>query len=261
MVGNMETRNESAEVHYREELQAIKDEIMSLRNDFSQFLQKANQQHIEVMLTEMKKNFTKPIVNYLYEDVSERLHSQMTRECETNELCETLFRDFLQETVSLIGKGKIETKTLKMYRDKLEELKKEAKTPNCSKCFSKASDLFEEQVKLMRSLQIYEDIEDGNREFDISEIELNKLVSEVCEPVANIQRLIMLKELLKGSKNFSELSRLTGLRGGNLLFHLQKLLETGMVLQRCEHGDYIITRKGYFTLQGLSRIFSEIKQD
>lgn len=256
----METKNESAEVHYREELQAIKDEIMSLRNEFSQFLQRANQQHIEVMLIEMKKNFTKPMVNYLYEDVSERLHSQMTRECETNELCETLFRDFLQETASLIGRGKIETKTLEMFRDKLEELRKEAKTPNCSKCFSEASALFEKQVKLMRSLQIYEDTEES-RSFDISGIELDKLVSEVCEPVANKQRLLMLKALLEGSKNFSELSRLTGLRGGNLLFHLQKLLETGMVLQRCEHGDYIITRKGYFTLQGLSRIFSEIEQD
>ncbi|MDR3668506.1 MAG: winged helix-turn-helix domain-containing protein, partial [Ignavibacteriaceae bacterium] len=110
-------------------------------------------------------------------------------------------------------------------------------------------------------LQICEDTEEGSREFDISEIELNKLVSEICEPVANRQRLLMLKTLLEGSKNFSELSRLTGLRGGNLLFHLQKLLETGMVLQRCEHGDYIITRKGYSTLKGLSKIFSEIEQD
>jgi len=84
----------------------------------------------------------------------------------------------------------------------------------------------------MRSLQVCEDTEQGSREFDISEIELNKLVSEICKPVANRQRLLMLKALLEGSKNFSELSRLTGLRGENLLFHLQKLLETGMILQR-----------------------------
>jgi DNA-binding transcriptional ArsR family regulator len=201
------------------------------------------------------------MVNYLCDDVSERLHSQMTRECGMSEFCETAFRDFLQETASLIGRGKIETKTLQAYRDKLEELKKEAKTPNCSKCFSEASDLFEKQVKFMRSLQSYEDIEKESRNLDISEIELNRLVSEVCEPIANRQRLLMLKALLEGSKNFSELSRITGLRGGNLLFHIQKLLETGMVLQRNERGDYIITRKGYSTLQGLSRIFSEIEQD
>jgi DNA-binding transcriptional ArsR family regulator len=257
----VKTADENIEISYKEELQSIKKEIVSLRNEFSRFLQRANQQYIEEMLLEMKKNLTKPMVNYLCEDVSERLHSQMTKDCRMSEFCETGLRDFLQETANLIGRGKIETKTLKIYRDKLEELKKEAKTPNCGRCFSEASDLFEKQVKLMRSLQIYEDVEEGNRNFDISEIELNKLASEICEPVANRQRLLILKALLERNKNFSELSRLTGLRGGNLLFHLQKLLDTGMVLQRCEHGDYIITRKGYSTLQGLSRIFSEIEQD
>jgi DNA-binding transcriptional ArsR family regulator len=257
----VETSKESTEVYYRDELQSIKEEIVSLRNELSRFLQRANQQHIEEMLLEMKKSLTRPIVNYLCEDVNERLHSQMTKDCETSEFCEFFFRDFLQETANLICRGKIEKKTLKMYRDKLEDLKKEAKTPNCSNCFSEASDLFEKQIKLMRSLQIYEDMEEGSRDFDISKIEINKLVSEVCEPVANRQRLLILKALLERNKNFSELSRLTGLRGGNLLFHLQKLLDTGMVLQRCEHGDYVITRKGYSTLQGLSRIFSEIEQD
>jgi DNA-binding transcriptional ArsR family regulator len=84
----------------------------------------------------------------------------------------------------------------------------------------------------MRSLQIYEDREEEDKKIDISGIEPEKLVSEVCKPVANRQRLLMLKALSGESKTFSELSKLTGMRGGNLLFHLQKLLETGMVLQR-----------------------------
>ncbi len=96
---------------------------------------------------------------------------------------------------------------------------------------------------------------------DISEIEPERLVSEVCEPIANRQRILMLKALSGESKTFSDLSNLTGLCGGNLPFHLQKLLETGMVLQRSERRDYIITRKGYFTLKGLSKIYSEIGQD
>ena len=177
------------------------------------------------------------------------------------DLCETAFRDVLQETAGLVGRGKIDAETLKLYRDRLDGLKKEAKTPNCSRCFSEASSLFEKQVKLMRSLQIYEERDEGIKKPDISEIEPDRLVSEVCEPVANRQRLLMLKALSGESKTFSELSKLTGLRGGNLLFHLQKLLETAMVLQRSERGDYIITRKGYSTLQGLSRIYSEIEQD
>jgi len=255
----METASGDTDFYYKEELHSIREEVVSLRNEFSRFLQRANQQHIDGMLGEMKKNFMKPMVDYLCEDVNERMQSQMTRNCKTRELCETAFKDILQETAGLVGRGKVDAGTVRMYRDKLEELKKEAKTPQCSRCFSEASNLLEKQVKLMRSLQIYGDREEKGEKGDISAIEPDRIVSEVCEPIANKQRLLMLKALSGENKTFSELSKLTGLRGGNLLFHLQKLLDTGMVLQRSERGDYIITRKGYSTLQGLSRIYSEIE--
>lgn len=257
----METENENSEIYYWEELHSIKKEVTSLRNEFSRFLQRANQQHIEGMIGEMRQNFMKPMVDYLCEDANERMHTRMTAGCGMRDFCETAFCELLQETAGLVGKGKIEAETLKMYRSRLEELKKEAKTSSCSRCFSEATNLFEKQIKLMRSLQIYEDRDEEDKKTDISEIEPEKLVSEVCEPIANRQRLLMLKALSGESKTFSELSKLTGLRGGNLLFHLQKLLETGMILQRNERGDYIITRKGYSTLQGLSKIYSEIVKE
>ncbi len=53
---------------------------------------------------------------------------------------------------------------------------------------------------------------------------------------------------------FNEFSELTGLRGGNLLFHLQKLLDGGMILQRHERGDYMITEKGFRVLKGIADI-------
>lgn len=257
----METANENSDINYKTELHSIKEEVRSLRNEFSRFLQRANQQHIEGMLGEMRKSFMKPMVDYLCEDASERMHTRMTADCRMRDFCEMAFRELLQETAGFIGKGRIEAETIKLYRDRLEELQKEANTSGCSRCFSEATNIFEKQVKLMRSLQIYEDREEEDKKIDISEIEPDKLVPEVCEPVANRQRLLMLKALSGESKTFSELSRLTGLRGGNLLFHLQKLLETDMVLQRNERGDYIITRKGYSTLQGLSRIYFEIENE
>ena len=256
----METASGDTDVYYKEELHSIREEVVSLRNEFSRFLQRANQQHIDGMLGEMRKNFMKPMVDYLCEDANERMHNNMTKECGMRELCETAFKDMLQETAGLVGRGKVEAGTVRMYRDRLEELKKEAKTPQCSRCFSEANNLFDKQVKLMHSLQIYEDREENDEKGDISAIEPDRIVSEVCEPVANKQRLLMLKALSGENKTFSELSKLTGLRGGNLLFHLQKLLDTGMVLQRNERGDYIITRKGYSTLQGLSKIYSKIEQ-
>lgn len=248
------------EIYCKDELHSLKEEVTSLRHDFSRFVQRTNQQHIDEILEEMKTNFMKPMVDYLCEDASERMHNNMTKECGMREFCEKTFQNFLHETARLSTRGKVETETLNYYRNKLDELQKEEKTPQCNKCFSEANKLFEKQVKFMRSLHIYENKEEQNKKGDISEIEPDRIVAEICEPVANAQRLLMLKALSGESKTFSELSKLTGLRGGNLLFHLQKLLDTGMILQLSERGDYIITRKGYSTLQGLSLIYSEIEK-
>jgi predicted transcriptional regulator len=60
-------------------------------------------------------------------------------------------------------------------------------------------------------------------------------------------------------KSFSAFSELTSLRGGNLLFHLQKLLDNGLILQMHERGDYMITDKGLKILEGLQEIYSSLQ--
>lgn len=57
----METKSENTEDYYREELHATKEEIISLRNEFLQFLQRANQQQVplqKIMILKQKFSFT-----------------------------------------------------------------------------------------------------------------------------------------------------------------------------------------------------------
>jgi predicted transcriptional regulator len=105
----------------------------------------------------------------------------------------------------------------------------------------------------MQSLQIYEK-EDTDKLEELPE----EIVETICEPMANRQRLSILRAVTGGPRGFSELSRITGLRGGNLLFHLQKLLDSEMIMQHSERGDYNITKKGYYTLEGLHRIHTKL---
>src|SRR5660397_112013 len=91
----------------------------------------------------------------------------------------------------------------------------------------------------MRSLQIYNT--DKEKKQDISVLPDELIVNDILEPLSNKARLQILKAIAIETKTFSALSELTGLRGGNLLFHLQKLLDSGMILQRHERGDYMIT--------------------
>ena len=81
-------------------------------------------------------------------------------------------------------------------------------------------------------------------------------MSEILEPVSNNHRLEILRAVAFDMKSFSAFSELTNLRGGNLLFHLQKLLDSGLILQMRERGDYMITDKGLKILQGLQEIYS-----
>jgi DNA-binding transcriptional ArsR family regulator len=94
---------------------------------------------------------------------------------------------------------------------------------------------------------------------DISTFKTNVIMSEILEPVSNNQRLEILRAVAFETKSFSAFSEITGLRGGNLLFHLQKLTDTGLILQQHERGDYMITEKGFKILQGLNEIYSSLQ--
>ncbi len=70
---------------------------------------------------------------------------------------------------------------------------------------------------------------------------------EICEllaPLSNVTRLKILKNLGKGGKNFAQLERQIGIKGGHLQFHLNNLIQAGYVTQEKPQGRYLITRRG-----------------
>jgi predicted transcriptional regulator len=69
----------------------------------------------------------------------------------------------------------------------------------------------------------------------------------------------MMRSLGTGTKSFTELSRITGLRGGNLLFHLQKLTDSKLIGQKGERGDYFLTMRGHTTLRRLAELHRELQ--
>jgi len=125
----------------------------------------------------------------------------------------------------------------------------------CDTCFSQVYRLFEKQVDLMQSLGIY--AENGSTDDIITDIPEETAVKDLLEPVANVLRFQILKSLAAQTRTFSDLSSMTGLRGGNLLFHIKKLTESGMILQRHGRGDYVITDKGFKTLNAVSALYHE----
>jgi len=162
--------------------------------------------------------------------------------------CKSVFTGFLQNNTSLIKQKNVDEGIISKKESELKDMKNNAPKKQCERCFCEVSNLFGKQMNLMRSLRIYETNEE--KKIDILEIPEELIVKEILDPISNMQRLQILKAVFAQTKTFSEFSELTGLRGGNLLFHLQKLLDGGMILQRHERGDYMITEKGYRVLKG-----------
>ncbi|MCS3922120.1 DNA-binding transcriptional ArsR family regulator [Methanococcus voltae PS] len=94
----------------------------------------------------------------------------------------------------------------------------------------------------------------------ISEIS-EKEVIEVFEPLSNERRLIILNSLLTSDRTYSELSNITGIRGGNLLFHLRKLQCSKLISQNHDRGDYILTSKGQKILSLIYQVYYIIRED
>ncbi len=234
----------------------IKEKLYEIHNDMKRFMERSSQQHLEDVLSGSRTNFANAIIGHVIDDIEGDLESNMVKKCEMRETCKSSFTGFLQKNASLIKQDDVHEDVILKNRSELNDMRNNAPSKQCEKCFSQVQNLFGKQISLMRSLRIYDT--NGEKKQEISPVPEGFIV-DVLEPLSNKQRLQILKAIAIESKTFSALSELTRLRGGNLLFHLQKLLDSGMILQRHERGDYMITDKGFKILKSVSDMYSLLK--
>lgn len=215
----------------------------AIHQDIKRLMERSNQEYLDLMLANLKKDFINSLTSYVVDDVERGLERGMVDPCEMRETCKSRFKEFLNDNADLIKCDSVSKEVIGEKRVELGEIRKSAPFDKCDICFSEVNSLFDKQLSLISSLQIYSNNEEERP--DISAIPEEIMVKSVLEPLSNKQRLQILKSMSSETKTFSALSELTGLRGGNLLFHIQKLLENDLILQRHERGDYMITNKGF----------------
>ena len=240
-----------------EEMKAVREKLSEIHNDIKKIIECSNKLCFEAALESSRREYSNTLLNHLFEDIETGLERNMVKKRPEKINCTSAFTSLLQQNAELIKHGKVDDTLISNNRKKLDELRCGAPFSKCEQCFSEVSSLFIKQVNLMRSMRIYSD----NQEYksDISSIKTDTIISEILEPVSNNHRLEILRAVAFDMKSFSAFSELTSLRGGNLLFHLQRLLESGLILQLHERGDYMITDKGLKILQGLQEIYSSLQ--
>jgi predicted transcriptional regulator len=241
------------------EIRELKTEITGLRTELKRFIEHANQQHVGAVLTDLKKNYSDLFTNHQVDNAKADLSAHMVGDCKMRDKCYEVFMDFLQNTAQHIKDGQVSDEIIQSYREQMKVLRKKGPFDRCDTCFSEVHRLFEKQIDLMQSLGIYAKAREAGE--SPAELPDETVVKDLLEPVANIQRFQILKSLTIQTRTFSDISQLTGLRGGNLLFHIKKLSDSGMILQRHERGDYIITDKGFKTMTAISQLYQLLNPD
>ncbi|MBZ2164522.1 winged helix-turn-helix domain-containing protein [Methanobacterium spitsbergense] len=241
---------EKVEEIYSEKIVDIDAKLDSIHQDIKRLMERSNKEYLELMLSNLKKDFLNSITSYVSDDRENCLESSMVDPCEMRETCKSRFTNFLANNENLFLQDNVPEDVIEEKKLELSEIRKGAPFDKCDICFSEVNSLFNKQLDLISSLQIYSTNKEKRTE--ISTIQEENIVKSVLEPLSNKQRLQILKSMASETRTFSALSESTGLRGGNLLFHIQKLLETDLILQRHERGDYMITKKGFNLLMMLA---------
>jgi DNA-binding transcriptional ArsR family regulator len=237
------------------EFREIKAKLEEVQNDLRRFIEQSNKQQLDFILASSRKEMASALVSHMAESVEEGLDGHMVKQCEMREVCKAKLGGILTDNAGLLGQGDGGAEMLQKNKAMLDKIKARARSKECDTCFSEAYALYDRQVDLMKKLNLY----DGgdHRAPDITALPEEGVVAGFLEPVSNETRLRILKSLYYEPRTFSALSKLTGLRAGNLLFHLQKLQKAGMVIQRHEGGDYLITEKGFRLLNSLYDIWEK----
>jgi DNA-binding transcriptional ArsR family regulator len=235
-----------------QEILDIKEKLELMHSDIKRMMENSNQEYLDLMMANLKKDFFNCITGYVSEDVESCLERGMVEKCSMRDTCKSKFTDLLQSNTTLMTHDTVPEGDITEVKDTLNKMREGAPFEKCEACFSEVYDIFDKQMKFMRSLHVYSTNDEKKK--DISKISDEIMVKEVLEPLSNKQRIQILKSMASQTKTFSSLSEITGLKGGNLLFHIQKLLDTNMILQRHERGDYMITEKGYKLLMLLTEV-------
>ncbi len=242
---------------YSEKIVDSDAKLDSIHQDIKRLMERSNKEYLELMLANLKKDFLNSITSYVSDHRENCLEMGMVDLCEMRDTCKSRFTNFLANNEDLIKRDNVLEDVIEEKKVELSEIQKGAPFDKCDICFTEVNTLFNKQLDLISSLQIYSTNKEKRTE--ISTISEENIVKSVLEPLSNKQRLQILKSMASETRKFSTLSELTGLRGGNLLFHIQKLLETDLILQRHERGDYMITKKGFNLLTMLAD-FSKIME-
>jgi DNA-binding HxlR family transcriptional regulator len=236
-----------------EQMVEIKNMIKDVHDDIKNMLEKSNEDYLNLMYANLKNEFIGSMNGYMMDKIDPELDKRMVNPCDMREQCKGVFKKYLNEHTENLSPDNISNKEINKSRKELKKLEKIAQKEQCEVCFDEVSNIFENQVDLIKSFKMYDNRKDED-EMKISNLNVKKMVETILDPISHEKRLKILKAIALEPQSFSQLSKLTNLRGGNLIFHINKLQDNKLIFQKQSHGEYILSTKGFNLINLLLKI-------
>jgi len=239
------------------EITALRHEIAELRDDVRRYAVPAGRQ-VDRLFSEFRRQCAETVVRGHIENASDLIGREASG-CPLEGRCRAAFAALFESSLEHLETGEIPVGVAGAVRKQLADLQRNAPTDRCVPCFEEAERQLERQLRMLEAIHVLRD--EQGEESVIEDLSPEDVASRVCYPLSSPHRVRILKVLYQEDKSFSDLATITDLRGGNLLFHLEKLLAAGLIRQRKDRGEYSISLSGYESLVALSALCRKIRGD
>jgi len=225
-------------------LRKLIQEVGSLKAELSRIESVILKDRLSAVEEALSQNRLMQYADLLNEEANEDIDRLLNADCEKRTKCLEYFRENLAENL-LIVKSRGSREALADLDARINQIgsqAEKAKGTQCENCQTKFQKKLKREKRAFQTIVLVEKTNGDDRNQGV--IDVPFIVENWLEPLANPVRLKILISLYEGKKNFSKLSQSMELKGGHLIFHLKKLLDSKLIAQEDNKGDYIITKKG-----------------
>ncbi|AKB34959.1 Transcriptional regulator, ArsR family [Methanosarcina siciliae C2J] len=242
-----------------ENVSLLHGEITALRSELNRFRNEVTMNRTNSMFNEFRNQCAATLINGSL-DSALNLSGKEGKSCSMWTQCKPSFVDFFDELAEYARNDQLSEKKIDNIRRNFDKMKEEAaKLDQCSQCFKHVELYFDQQIEMLEKMGFYQT--ESSKPLEIQNLHEEQISNMVGDALSSAVRVQILKALYDDGKSFTELSKITKLRAGNLLFHLDKLQDKGLIRQREERGEYQITFKGYHLLNSMLELVKTLGMD
>jgi DNA-binding HxlR family transcriptional regulator len=245
----------------------LDEEISELRKEITQF-RTETRQRLEVIENEVNKqvslNYNRTIIDYVTEMSHDLVENLKCERPDEESSCKERIGKLQEKHLSLLKAGKF-SESYDALEEALERAPvmmknfEEMGRPGCVKCIESGARLMQSNMQLLSQLKLIETpaITLAQKTATVNNLDPEKASDLIVSPISNKVRIQILQSIYRGENRFNDLSKATGLEGGQLLYHIRKLRDTEY-MDQFESKDYVLTPKGMKALVMLAQLSHEL---